>query len=384
VTAITPEALIAFIRSIYSDCVSDIPLHAPIFQGKEREYVADCLDSTFVSSVGPYVTRLEEMICAVTGAAHAVATNSGTAALHAALLTVGVGRDDEVLTQSISFVATANAISYCNAKPLFIDIEPSTMGLCPATLKDFFVRRTGMRDGACYNLHSGRRIAACVPMHTFGHPAQVQAIVDICTMYGVPVIEDAAEALGSFLNNRHCGTFGLAGVISFNGNKIVTSGGGGMIVTDNKEFAARARHLTTTAKKPHPYAYEHTEVGYNYRMPNINAALCCGQMEQLDGFLEKKRSVAHAYQSFFQGSNLTFMVEPPGARSNYWLNTVLVENRETRDALLVATNGARVMTRPVWTPLNRLPMFEASETHGGDVAASLADRIINLPSSVPA
>lgn len=382
---ITPEAIIAFIRSLYPGCSDDgIPLHAPIFQGKEREYVTDCLDSTFVSSIGPYVTQLEEMICALTGAAYAVATNSGTAALHAALLTVGVQKDDEVLTQPISFVATANAIAYCNARPVFIDIEPQTFGLCPATLEDFFVSQTRMEGGICYNRHSGRRIAACVPMHTFGHPVRVQPIVDICAMHGVPVVEDAAEALGSLMNNRHCGTFGRAGVFSFNGNKIVTSGGGGVIVTNDERFATQARHLTTTAKKPHPYAFEHTQVGYNYRMPNINAALGCGQLEQLEVFLEKKRKIAGAYEAFFRKSGLTFATEPPGARSNYWLNTILTEDLAARDALLAVTNAAKIMTRPVWTPLNRLPMFKGCQTHGGGIAASLADRAVNLPSSVPA
>ncbi len=382
-TTLSPQAIIEFIRSLYPGC-DKVPLHAPVFRGNERRYVADCLDSTFVSSVGPYVTRLEEMIQDLTGAAYAVATNCGTAALHAALLTVGVRPGDEVLTQPISFVATANAIAYCSARPVFIDVEPASMGLDPAALEDFFASQTRMGSGACYNRQSGRRIAACVPMHTFGHPCRIQSIVDICAMHGVPVIEDAAEALGSTQLNRHCGTFGLAGVLSFNGNKIVTSGGGGMIVTDDERFAAHARHLTTTAKKPHPYLYEHTEVGYNYRMPNINAALSCGQLEQLDRFLEEKRGIAAAYQTFFRDSTLTFVTEPPGARSNYWLNTVLAKNLEARDQLLAATNAVGVMTRPVWTPLNRLPMFAQCQTHGGAVADDLADRIVNLPSSVPA
>ena len=377
------EAIIEFIRSLYPGN-SGVPLHAPVFRGNEHRYVADCLDSTFVSSVGPYVTRLEAMMCDLTGAAYAVATNCGTAALHAALLTAGVQPGDEVLTQPISFVATANAIAYCSARPVFIDVEPTSMGLDPAVLENFFLSQTRRGVSRCYNRQTGRRIAACVPMHTFGHPCRMQSIVDICAMHGVPVIEDAAEALGSTLHNQHCGRFGLAGVLSFNGNKIVTSGGGGMIITDDEHLAAHARHLTTTAKKQHPYLYEHTEVGYNYRMPNINAALCCGQLEQLGGFLEEKRRIAKAYNAFFKDSDLAFVAEPPGACSNYWLNTVLTRDQAARDELLTVTNAAGVMTRPVWTPLNRLPMFAKCQIHGGAVADDLADRIVNLPSGVPA
>ncbi|WP_319588652.1 LegC family aminotransferase [uncultured Desulfobulbus sp.] len=376
------DSVIAFIRSLYPRNAETIPLHAPIFLGNEKRYVADCLDSSFVSSIGPYVTQLETMMCERTGAAYAVATNSGTAALHAALLSAGVESGDEVLTQPISFVATANAIAYCNAVPVFIDVELTTMGLCPEHLERFLHSRTYIKSGVCYNRKSGRKIAACVPMHTFGHPVSIQQIIVICESYHIPVIEDAAEALGSYSHNKHCGTFGLAGIFSFNGNKIVTSGGGGMIVTDNSGFAEHARHLTTTAKKPHPYAYEHTQVGYNYRMPNINAALCCGQLEQLDIFLAKKRWIAEAYKAFFEESSLAFVKEPDNARSNYWLNSIMTQGQRERDCLLEQSCAAKIMTRPVWAPLNRLPMFKHCETYGTEHTDYLAQRIVNLPSSV--
>lgn len=378
---VTHESIIAFIRSLYPG-TDAVPLHAPVFCGNEKHYVLDCLDSTFVSSVGPYVSRLERMVCEVTGAGFAVATNCGTAALHAALLVAGVKAGDEVLTQPISFVATANAVAYCQADPVFIDVAVDTLGLCPDSLADFLSSRTEMKGGACHNATTGRRIAACVPMHTFGHPVAIERLVALCARFHIPVIEDAAEALGSSVNGKHCGTFGQAGVISFNGNKIVTSGGGGMIITDDKTFADTARHLTTTAKKPHPYAYEHTDVGYNYRMPNLNAALCCGQLEQLDTFVGKKRQIAEQYRRFFSGSSSTFVTEPAGARSNYWLNAIVMASQEERDALLNATSRVGVMTRPVWTPLNRLPMFAHCQTFATATADFMAQRIVNLPSSV--
>lgn len=379
----TAQDVIDFVRSLYPHGGAAIPLHAPVFQGREKQYVVDCLDSTFVSSIGPYVIQLEEMIRDLTGAAYAIATNCGTAALHAALLTAGVQPGDEVLTQPVSFVATANAIAYCGARPVFIDVDKTTLGLDPLVLDDFFATQTSMGGGVCRNRYSGRRIAACVPMHTFGHPCAIEAIVEICAQHHVPVIEDAAEAVGSVAHNRACGTFGLAGVLSFNGNKIVTSGGGGMLITNDDNLAAQARHITTTAKKPHPYWYEHTEVGYNYRMPNINAALCCGQLEQLDHFLQEKRRIANAYEAFFRNSNMHFVAEPVDTRSNYWLNSVLVRDESVRDDLLERTNAAGIMTRPIWALLNRLPMFATCQTHGGSVAEQLAERTVNLPSGVP-
>ena len=378
---ITPSDIIAFIRQLYPACGEVVPLHAPVFQGNEQHYVQDCLASTFVSSVGPYVTRLEQMICEITGARYAVATNCGTAALHAALLTLGVRPGEEVLTQPISFVATANAIAYCQAQPVFLDVAMDTLGLCPEVLADFLTTQTEQTSGFCRNRNTGRRIAACVPMHTFGHPAAVERLVELCQKHHIPVLEDAAEALGSTFKGKHCGTFGQAGIISFNGNKIVTSGGGGVIITDDRAIAEQARHLTTTAKKPHPYLYEHTEVGYNYRMPNLNAALCCGQLEQLELFLTKKRATAQAYQQFFQESAYTFIHEPNGARSNYWLNGIMAESLQARDQLLTATNSAGVITRPVWTPLHHLPMFAHCQVHADTNAVFLAERIVNLPSS---
>lgn len=378
---ITPSDIITFIRQLYPDSDAMVPLHAPVFRGNEQRYLLDCLASTFVSSVGAYVTRLERMICEITGAGYAVATNCGTAALHAALLTLGVRPGDEVLTQPISFVATANAIAYCQAHPVFLDVAMDTLGLCPEVLADFLATQTEQSSGACRNRSTGRRIAACVPMHTFGHPAAVERLVELCQKHHVPLLEDAAEALGSTYKGKHCGTFGQAGIISFNGNKIVTSGGGGVIITDDQAIAEQARHLTTTAKKPHPYLYEHTEVGYNYRMPNLNAALCCGQLEQLASFLARKRAIAQAYQQFFQESVYACIHEPRDARSNYWLNGIVTESLQARDRLLTATNSGGVMTRPVWTPLHHLPMFAHCQVHGDTNAVFLAERIVNLPSS---
>ena len=379
---LNPSDIITFIRQLYPDYGETVPLHAPVFQGNEQRYLLDCLASTFVSSVGPYVNRLEQMICEITGAGYAVATNCGTAALHAALLTLGVQAGDEVLTQPLSFVATANAIAYCQAHPVFVDVAMDTLGLCPEVLADFLATQTEQSSGACRNRTTGRRIAACVPMHTFGHPAAMERLAGLCRQYHIPLLEDAAEALGSTYKGKHCGTFGQAGIISFNGNKIVTSGGGGVIVTDDKDFAGQARHLTTTAKKPHPYLYEHTEVGYNYRMPNLNAALCCGQLEQLELFLTKKRAIAESYRHFFQDSRYVFISEPGEAQSNYWLNGIMTGGMHERDQLLAATNAAGVITRPVWTPLHRLPMFAHCQVHADSNAVFFAERIVNLPSSV--
>ena len=379
---ITPSDIIAFIRQLYPACGEVVPLHAPVFQGNEQHYVQDCLASTFVSSVGPYVTRLEQMICEITGARYAVATNCGTAALHAALLTLGVRPGEEVLTQPISFVATANAIAYCQAQPVFLDVAMDTLGLCPEVLADFLTTQTEQTSGFCRNRNTGRRIAACVPMHTFGHPAAVERLVELCQKHHIPVLEDAAEALGSTFKGKHCGTFGQAGIISFNGNKIVTSGGGGVIITDDRAIAEQARHLTTTAKKPHPYLYEHTEVGYNYRMPNLNAALGCAQLEQLPTFLASKRALAARYIEFFRGSELQPIVEPNDCSSNYWLNGVICQDGAQRDELLKSTNDAGVMTRPIWALMTRLPLFENALRGPLDNAEWLEARVVNLPSSV--
>ena len=377
------EALLAFIRSRYPG-EERIALHEPRFWGNEKRYLADTIDSTFVSSVGEYVTRFETMLRDLTGAKHAVAVVNGTAALHMALLVAGVMPGDLVLTQALSFVATANAIAHAGAEAAFLDIEASTLGLSPDSLDHFLTSETIRRNGVCLEKASGRRIAACVPMHTFGHPCRIEEIIALCAGYGIPVVEDAAEALGSLWKGRHCGSFGLLGTLSFNGNKIATTGGGGAIITNNDELAAKARHLTTTAKKPHRWLFEHDEVAYNYRMPNLNAALGCAQLEQLERFIEDKRRLAQEYADFCAENGIEFMTEPTGARSIYWLNAVFTANKEERDRFLTLSNEQGVQTRPAWNLLSGLPMYRDCLCKDIRVAADVADRLVNIPSSVRA
>ncbi len=377
--------LIHFIRKLYDRENGSVPLHAPVFIGDEKKYLEACIDSTFVSTIGRYVVELEENTCLLTGARFAVATVNGTSALHAALLGLGVRSGEEVLTQPLSFVATTNAIRYCGADPVFLDVDEETLGLSPESLRNFLRMESVGRNGFCYNRRSGKKISACVPMHTFGHPCRIQEIVDICSEYSIPVVEDAAEALGSTRGGEYCGTFGRAGIFSFNGNKIVTCGGGGAIVTDDEQLALRLRFLTTTAKKDHPWLYEHSEVGYNYRMPNINAALGCAQLEKLETFLIDKRTVAEQYKEFFieyEEQGYRFISEPEDCRSNYWLNAILVPDRKERDRILKKCNEAEVMVRPAWKLLNRLPMYEKCQCAPLAVADSLVERLVNLPSSV--
>lgn len=376
------DEVINFIRSLFpgKDC---IPLHEPTFMGKEKEYVNAAIDSTFVSSVGKFVDRFEEMICEYTGAKHAVATVNGTAALHAALLVAGVKADDEVITQALTFVATANAITYCRAHPIFVDVDRDTMGLSAEALADFLDRETEQVANACINKKTGRRIRACVPMHTFGHPCRIEEIAELCQKHNLCLIEDAAESLGSTRATRQTGTFGLLGVYSFNGNKTITCGGGGVIVTDDERLAKHAKHLTTTAKKPHPYLYEHDEVGYNYRMPNLNAAMACAQLENLDFFIANKRELAKLYHKFFQSqTDITFIAEQKGSRANYWLNTILLRDRAVRDLFLAASNQTGVQTRPAWSLANRLNIYGHCQTDALANANWLAERIVNIPSSV--
>ncbi|MEA1934575.1 MAG: LegC family aminotransferase [Thermodesulfobacteriota bacterium] len=376
------DEVISFIRSLFPG-KNFIPLHEPRFMGREKEYVNAAIDSTFVSSVGEFVNRFEEMICEYTGAKHAVATVNGTAALHAALMVAGVADGDEVITQPLTFVATANAIAYCRAHPIFVDVDRDTMGLAPEALKKFLDTRTEQAGGISRNKNTGRRIAACVPMHTFGHPCRIDQIAEICRERNITLVEDAAESLGSTLHGRQTGTFGRFGIYSFNGNKTISCGGGGVIVTDDQALAAHAKHLTTTAKKPHPYLYEHDEVGFNYRMPNLNAALACAQMEQLEFFIANKRQLTAVYKKFFEKSgNIDFVNEQENARSNYWLNTVIMPDRKTRDTFLEETNNAKIMTRPAWNLLHSLPMYANCQTDGLKNAEWLADRIVNIPSSV--
>ena len=376
------DDVIKFIRQMHGG-KEFVPLHEPCFVGNEKKYLNECIDSTFVSSVGKFVDRFEHMVAEYTGAKYAVATVNGTAGLHVALLLAGVLRGDEVITQPLTFVATCNAISYVGARPVFVDVAKETMGLSAEALEEFLARNAAIdRHGQCVNQKTGCRISACVPMHTFGHPCQIDAIEKVCDHWNICLVEDAAESLGSTYQGKHTGTFGRMGVFSFNGNKTITTGGGGMIVTDDEELARRAKHLTTTAKLAHPYEYVHDEVGYNYRLPNLNAALGCAQMEQLPGIITKKRELAEQYQIFLGNLRYSFVTEPQHSHSNYWLNAVVTKNRIERDLFLEETNSAGVMTRPVWRLMDELELF--SDCPCGDLtnAKWFADRIVNIPSSV--
>ncbi|WP_101758456.1 LegC family aminotransferase [Oceanicoccus sp. KOV_DT_Chl] len=370
----------AFVHSLYKTN-NFLPLHEPVFSGNEKKYVLETIDSTFVSSVGEFVDRFEKMFADYVGGKYAVATVNGTAALHVCLLMAEVVANDEVITQPLTFVATCNAISYCGAIPVFIDVDRDSMGLSADKLAEWLAANAEIRGNECFNRRTGRRIKACVPMHTFGHPARIEKIKTVCDQYGVVVVEDAAESLGSFVGDKHTGAFSELAAFSFNGNKTITTGGGGMLVTDNEALAKRAKHITTTAKLSHPYKYVHDEVAYNYRMPNLNAALGCAQMEQLDGFLAIKRSIAEQYKTFFESREESFVVERAGTKANYWLNAIVV-NEAKRDEFIEQTNALGVMTRPIWGLMNRLPMFKACESGDLGNAEWLEARVVNLPSGV--
>ncbi|MEB3097115.1 LegC family aminotransferase [Achromobacter sp. D10] len=372
--------IIDFVREKYRTN-EFVPLHAPVFGGSEKNYVLDTIDSTFVSSVGAYVDRFESDMATYTGAERAVATVNGTAALHVALKLVGVGLGDYVVTQPLTFVATCNAISYCGAKPIFADVDRDTLGLSARSVDDWLEQHAYLDDDGVCRLHSDDGVVrACVPMHTFGHPVRMDELISVCSKWGITLVEDAAEALGSTYKGRHAGTLGKVGVQSFNGNKIITTGGGGMILAD-AELGARAKHMTTTAKQPHPYNYVHDEVGFNYRLPNLNAALGCAQLERLGVFVDFKRTLAASYQDLLKGSEYQFVVEPEGCRSNYWLNAVICESREARQHLLTATNEAGVMTRPIWALMSELSMYANCKSADLTNARWLEERVVNLPSS---
>ena len=374
-------AVINFIKSTY-DNNKFIPLHEPKFIGNEKKYVSECIDSTFVSSVGKFVDEFEEKIAKYTGAKYAVATTNGTLALHISLLIAGVDKDCEVITQPLTFVATCNAISYCFSKPIFVDVDRDTMGLSPSALKSFLENNTIVVNKQCINKKTRKIIKACVPMHSYGHPCRINEIKEICDEYYIFLIEDAAESLGSFYKNEHTGTFGNLGIISFNGNKIITSGGGGCIVTNDEVLANKAKHLTTTAKLPHKWDFNHDRVGYNYRMPNINAALLVAQLEKLDDFIINKRNLAKKYEIFFKNSNFNFFKEPKNCKSNYWLNSILLKNKTQRDEFLEESNLNGVMTRPIWILMNKLPMFKDCQCDYLQNSYWLEDRVVNIPSSV--
>lgn len=376
------DKIVSFIKSLYPT-ENPVPLHAPRFSGNEKKYLTDCIDTTYVSYVGEYVTRFEDEIRQFTGAKYAVAVSSGTAALHIALLLAKTAPGDEVITQPLTFVATANAISYCGAQPVFVDVERATLGLDPEKLNDFLINNGILKsDGKCYNKITGRRIAACVPMHTFGHPVRIDQIIEVCQRYRMSVIEDAAEALGSFYKGQHAGTFGDFGILSFNGNKPVTTGGGGMIITNDEILAAKAKHLTTTAKQPHPWEFVHDVIGYNYRLPNINAAVGCAQMECFARVLENKRTTAQMYKQFFQDIGMPFITEPANARSNYWLNAIVFKDRKEREQFLAYSREKNIQTRPVWTLMPKLPMYRHCQCTSLETAQWLEDRLVDIPSSV--
>ncbi|HVZ45348.1 MAG TPA: LegC family aminotransferase [Ramlibacter sp.] len=373
--------LYEFIRELYGR-EGRIALHEPVFRGNEKKYLADCIDTTYVSSVGEYVDRFESMMQEITGARFAVATMNGTAALHLALVVAGVRDGDEVITQPLSFVATCNAIAYQRAHPVFVDVDADTLGMSPDALQAFLETSCERVDGECRHRRTGRRVAAVVPMHTFGLPCRIEELARLCARWGLALVEDAAESLGAKIGTRHTGTFGRIGAFSFNGNKTVTSGGGGCIVTDDEALARRAKHLSTTAKESHRWEFRHDEVGFNYRLPNLNAALACAQLEQLDGFLANKRVTAQAYIRRCDALGVPVARERPGTTSNYWLNAVFAADEGERDAFLAYCNDAGVMARPAWKLMNELPAFAAAACAPIPNAKFGAERLVNLPSSV--
>ena len=378
------DFLLSFVKQsklIFGD--EFIPLHRPVFEGNERQYLIDCIDSNFVSSVGAKVTEFEGKVAEFTGSKYAVATVNGTAALHVAIELAGVKPGDEVISQALTFIATCNAISYAGAKPLFIDVDLDTMGLSPSALKIFLESNAEKSVDGTFNKFSGNRISACVPMHTFGFPCRIAEIAEICADWDVALIEDAAESLGSYAGGRHTGTFASMATLSFNGNKVITTGGGGMIITDDPELAKRAKYITTTAKVPHPYEFVHDQIGYNYRMPNLNAALGCAQMERLDEFLTIKAQLADQWDAFFHDRDVDFVKAINGNNANHWLNTIIFNSRLDRDEFLKVTNDNNVMTRPIWTLMSKLPMFKDCQTDGLQNSLWLEDRVVNIPSSVP-
>jgi len=374
------EKIVTFIKDQFPG-KEFIPLHVPYFGGNEKKYVLDTIDSTFVSSIGAYVDKFEELICQITGSRHAVAIVNGTNAIHLAMIVCGTKQNDEVLTQALTFIATCNAISYIGAKPVFIDVDKDTMGMSPSALSNFLEKNAEKRsDGFTYNKNTGRRISTCLPMHTFGVPLRIDKIAAICSSWNIVLVEDSAESLGSTFNGKHTGTIGKAGAFSFNWNKTVTCGGGGVLITNDGELAKKAKHLSNQAKATHQWEFYHDETGYNYRMPNLNAALACAQLEQLFLFLENKRELAHRYQAFFTEIGIPVQQEMPDSQANYWLNAIILSDFEERNAFLEFTNANGVMTRPIWQLMNSLPMFGECQHDGLQNSSWLVDRVVNIPS----
>ncbi|WP_170962348.1 LegC family aminotransferase [Vibrio sp. F13] len=373
-------SIVEFVRDTYKTD-EFIPLHAPTFNGNEKAYVMETIDSTFVSSVGKFVDDFERKIEAYTGTAKAVATVNGTAALHAALYMADVQRGDLVITQALTFVATCNALYHMGAEPIFVDVSPVSLGLCPKAVDAFLSENAEITEAGCIHKQTGKRIKAVVPMHTFGHPVELDELVAVCLKWNLVLVEDAAESLGSFYKGKHTGTMGDVSAVSFNGNKIITTGGGGMVLCKTEELGARTKHVTTTAKVPHPYEFFHDEPGFNYRMPNLNAALGCAQMEVIEQYLKQKRQLAKCYENLFSGTDFQFVTEPDYAESNYWLNAIICPDKKSREEILAGTNSAGVMTRPIWQLMHRLPMFENAMR--GDLTYSefIEAHLINLPST---
>lgn len=375
--------IVEYIRQIYNKPDGFIPLHEPHFAGNEKKYLNECIDTTFVSSVGKFVDKLEEVVADYTGSTKAVVCVNGTNALHMSMMLAGVERDDEVITQALTFIATCNAISYIGAYPVFIDVDKDTMGLSPNAVQLWLKENAEIKHGGCFNKKTGRRIKACIPMHTFGHPVHLDELVEVCDRYHLELVEDAAESIGSLYKGKHTGTFGKVGVLSFNGNKTITTGGGGMLLFNDEKLGKYAKHLMTQAKTPHRWEFVHDHIGYNYRMPNINAALGCAQMEQLEDFVRNKRDTAQKYKEFFMSyPDVQFFTEPDDCRSNYWLNVILLKDKQSQLDFLTCTNDYGVMTRPVWELMNRLPMFSKCQTDGLVNTEWFADRVVNIPSSV--
>jgi aminotransferase in exopolysaccharide biosynthesis len=375
------DLIFTFIRSLYPD-EAPVPLHAPRFFGNEKKYLAKCIDTTYVSYVGEFVSSFEEHIVHLTGAKNAIAMVNGTAALQIALMAAGVAPGDEVITQALTFVATTAAIKHAQAEPAFIDVDRDTIGMSPDSLSEYLETNCRSEGRSTVDKRTGRRIAAIVPMHTFGHPTKIESICAIADKYGIQVIEDSAESIGSYYKGKHTGTFGRAGIFSFNGNKPITTGGGGMIISDDDAFAERARHISTTAKMKHPWEFFHDEVGYNLRLPNVNAAIGCAQMEYFESTLANKRETASRYARFFASEGIGFLSEPADSRSNYWLNAIILKDRDEREDFLKKSNGAGIQTRPVWTLMTKLPPYRECMRSEVSNAEWLEDRIVNIPSSV--
>ncbi len=375
------KEFVYFVRDLYRT-EDFIPLHTPYFGGNEKKYLEECIDTTFVSSVGKFVDLFEETMEKYTGAKKAVVCVNGTNALHLALLLVGVKEEDEVLTQALTFIATANAISYIKAKPIFLDVDRNTLGLSYIALKNWLEENAEVKNNECFNKVTSRRIKACVPMHTFGHPVEIDKLLEICKEYYIELVEDAAESLGSFYSGKHTGTFGKVGILSFNGNKTITTGGGGMLLFQDEELGNLAKHLSTQAKVPHRWKFIHDYIGFNYRMPNINAALGCAQMENIEEIIVNKRKTAEKYKSFCENNHINFVEEPENSKSNYWLNALILENKEEREQFLEYTNNNKVMTRPIWGLMNKLPMFSDCQTDNLLNTQWLEERVVNIPSSV--